>query len=67
MDIEKCKQCQLYHLDTLNDGNKEHYCYPPIMLGMMALSIPCENRGDIECKKILKHIEKHGYVLDLRK
>lgn len=58
MDIEKCKQCKLHRLDTLDDGSKEHYCYPPFMPGMIAFSIPCKNRSKSDCKKILREIKE---------
>lgn len=58
MDIEKCKKCKLYKLDTLSDGSKEHYCYPPFMLEMIALSIPCKNRSEKDCKKIIDLLQE---------
>ena len=58
MRISKCKKCKLHRLDTLADGSLEHYCYPPIMLGAIAFSIPCLDRNPKDCKKILKESTK---------
>lgn len=58
MDIEKCKKCKFYRLDTLADGTKEHYCCPIFNLNIIALSIPCTNRNKEDCKKILKAIKE---------
>ena len=56
MDIEKCKKCKFYRLDTLSDGTKEHYCCPIFSLNLIAFSIPCKNRDEKTCKRILKNI-----------
>lgn len=58
MDINKCKNCKLYKLDTLTDGEKEHYCYPPIFPGIIAWTIPCKNRKPEDCKEILDMCDK---------
>lgn len=54
MDISVCKNCKFHSLDTLTDGTKEDYCYPPIFPHMIAFSIPCSKRSESDCKKILK-------------
>lgn len=63
MDIEKCKECRLYRLDTLSDGSKEHYCYPPFMSGLLAYAIPCKNRNKRDCKMIWEYIDKGRAIL----
>lgn len=50
MNIEICKNCQYYSLDTLTDGTKEHYCYSPFLY----LTVPCKKRKKRQCKEILK-------------
>lgn len=51
MDIEKCKNCECYQLDTLTDGTKEDYCYPPFPF----LTVPCKRRKKRQCNEILKN------------
>ena len=50
MKIETCKNCEYYSLDTLTDGTKEHYCYPPFPY----LTVPCKKRKKSQCKEILR-------------
>lgn len=54
-----CKNCKLHRLDTLADGTKENYCYPP--LSVMCFAIPCKDRRGKNCKalrKLVKNCEK---------
>ena len=62
MNIETCKNCEYYSLDTLTDGTKEHYCYPPYFTHMIAFSIPCKNRTEEECKMILKAVDELPWI-----
>ena len=50
MNIETCKNCEYYSLDTLTDGTKEHYCYAPFPY----LTVPCKKRKKSQCKEILR-------------
>lgn len=53
MDIKKCKECEFHRLDTLVDGTKEHYCYPPMF---RYLTAPCKRRKKKQCNDILKQV-----------
>lgn len=68
MDIKKCKECPCCSIDTLADGTKEHYCYPPNFGVYMMFAIPCKNRSKSLCKKIKKIADKERkYFLGLQK
>lgn len=57
MDAEHCKACRLHKKDTLVDGTQQDYCYPPIMIDMIAFSVPCEKRSRQDCKRILENLK----------
>lgn len=48
MNIETCKNCEYYSLDTLTDGAKEHYCHSPFPYWI----VPCKKRKKRQCKEI---------------
>lgn len=54
--VENCKKCKCYCLDTLVDGTKEDYCYPPETA--MCFTIPCKDRGAKMCEAIRKLVKK---------
>lgn len=68
-DIEKCKKCKLHKLDTLSDGTKEDYCYPPYNASLFrgfafGFSLPCSERTKehcIELQKLQKSNEENGF------
>lgn len=68
MNVDKCKKCKLHRLDTLSDGTKEDYCYPPynasLFIGFaFGLALPCGKRTQencVELQKLQKENEDKG-------
>lgn len=55
----KCENCKFHRLDTLADGTKEDYCYPPLFCGL--LSCPCKDRKQKHKKQCLWLNNKISY------
>lgn len=47
--MKKCKNCECYRLDELNDGKTQEVCYAPYM---EFYNVLCERRPKKHCKEI---------------
>lgn len=52
--MEKCKNCECYRLDELNNGKTQEVCYAPYM---EFYAVPCEKREEKYCKEIRKMLK----------
>lgn len=55
----KCENCKWHRMDTLADGTKEDYCYPPLLCGLLVA--PCMKRRRKHRKQCLWLNNKISY------